>query len=146
MATFHNITAQEMKDFLGPMGFVELALAGTEEITYGKVVSSQPPVTMRIFTGIAKNGESRGKGEDAIRVALFTKDNTGRIYPAAGSKRVHRVKGWAKNLKERIDAMQPIVCTRCNNIMVVRKNKLNKSDFYGCLSYPKCKHTEEVND
>ncbi|MDD2830377.1 MAG: NERD domain-containing protein [Sulfuricurvum sp.] len=54
-----------------------------------------------------------------------------------------------QNLKERME--QPVVsstaamtCSRCGSTMVLRQNKKNGEEFYGCSNYPKCKHTAPI--
>lgn len=36
------------------------------------------------------------------------------------------------------------ICSRCNNEMVIRKNKTTGEKFYGCSSYPRCKNTLQI--
>ncbi len=36
------------------------------------------------------------------------------------------------------------ICSRCNNEMVIRKNRTTGEEFYGCSSYPRCKNTMQL--
>ena len=149
MAEYYNISVEEMDKFLIPQGFQKIQLPGTVELVYGKRVDINGiPLTMRIYTGIDPNGLSRNVGEDAMRVNLFTKINTGEIKKILGSKRVHRVKGWAKNLQARINDMiiaaQSIkICQKCGLPMVLREgqSKGRPYKFYGCSGWPACTFT-----
>ena len=156
MATYTNITQDEIEEFLFPQGFQEIKLAGTREKVYAKRVDQlvmradtilgKRPLSLRVYTGI-EDGKSRKVGEDAIRVTVFWKDSAGhagKIYMAGSSKRVHRVKGWKKNLQNRIDAWKDSLgpmCV-CGAPMVERKGK--NGNFYGCARYPVCTNTREI--
>lgn len=37
----------------------------------------------------------------------------------------------------------PVICT-CGRTMVVRTNKTDKSAFYGCTAFPKCRNTRKL--
>ena len=54
-----------------------------------------------------------------------------------------------ENLKERmkqpvISSSDVIICSSCGRIMVLRQNKKNWEEFYGCSNYPKCKYTVPI--
>lgn len=54
-----------------------------------------------------------------------------------------------QNLKERMDqsvvsSTDAMTCNRCGSKMVLRQNKKNGEEFYGCSNYPKCKHTAPI--
>jgi hypothetical protein len=161
MAKYYNITVQEMDSFLLSQGFSRIPpelLVGTRELVYGKRVDSIGiPLTVRVYTGIDPSGQSRDVGEDAMRVALFTKvpdpQSPGKtiIKQLFGSKRVHRVAGWAKNLQTRINevitkASQQRICDRCGLPMILREGKSKSTgrpySFYGCSGYPSCTNTK----
>ena len=152
MATeYTNVTIQDMHDFLSPQGFVKMNLKEidptdrTEEVVYGKRVDVPGHrLTLRLYTGINPDGNSRGVGADAMRVDLFTrkavKNRDGqwehRSVYLRGSKRVHRVKGWQKNLQDRIDKLDKNleVCPKCGQFMVEVKGGVN-GKFMGCLGF-----------
>ena len=151
MAEFYNITKEEMDAFLKPQGFIQVTLPGTVELVYGKRVDKNGmQMTMRVYTGIDPIGSSRGVGEDAMRVNLFIRLPNGEIKKLFGSKRVHRVKNWMKNLQARINDVASqapqMICDKCGLPMVLREGK-NKTtgkpySFYGCVGYPSCTNTK----
>lgn len=162
MATYYPITEEEMEDFLLPRGFRRMHMPGVNELVYGKRVDEPPgiPLTLRIFTGIDPFGNSRESGQDAIRVVCYAKKiltpeeamklkeakdveakGNAYIFKVSGSKRVHRVEGWRKNLSARIekcvDDLGP-PCRKCGYPTIKRAGKFGKDFFYGCASYPVC--------
>ncbi len=66
-----------------------------------------------------------------------------RLGQSLQTDRVH-----VQNLKERIE--QPNNnnkgCPKCGGVMLLRHNRTNGDAFYGCGNYPKCRHTEQVNE
>jgi len=161
MAQYYNISIQEMNDFMVSQGFSVIPqemLPGTRELVYGKRVDSNGiALTVRVYTGIDSSGQSRDVGQDAMRVALFTRvpDSTSPLKTVSkqlfGSKRVHRVAGWAKNLKSRIDEViekskYQKVCDKCGLPMILRQGKSKNGgkpySFYGCSGYPSCTNTK----
>lgn len=151
MAEYYNISVYEIDNFLLPQGFVRVSLPETKELVYGKRVdNNNMKITMRVYTGIDPSGQSRNVGEDAIRVYLFSKMPDGKIAKLFGSKRVHRVKGWAKNLQTRINetleqVRQLKMCDRCGSPMKLLEGKSKSTGkpykFYGCSGYPTCSNT-----
>lgn len=101
---------------------------------------------VRVFSTIDKRtGESRDKGEDAIRTVLW---DTKESRPIAGRSHTKRISTWRENLKPKIDKLRSsigevtIVCDRCGNWMVKREGQYG--EFLGCLNYPDCDNTEKV--
>ena len=144
MATYHNITKEEIESLLLPQKFLPMALPNTFELVYGRRIDRNGmPLSLRIYTGIGASGNSRSKGTDAIRVNLFYRAAEGeKTYKIGGSKRVHRVKGWRQNLQSRIDDWlntQVVKCDKCGKPMAIRKSQ--KGEFWGCIGYPDCKNT-----
>lgn len=152
MANYYNISIEEMESFLLPQGFSRVSLENTRELVYGKRIDSFGlPITMRIYTGIDPSGESRSLGQDAIRVNVFVK-TPNEIKKVFGSKRVHRVSGWKKNLQNRINDIvkkvsQIKLCEKCGLPMVLREGKSKTTgkpySFYGCVGYPSCTNTKQ---
>jgi hypothetical protein len=145
-AEYYNVTEQEMADFLEPQGFKRVAIPGTFELVWGKRVDQDGlQLTLRVFTGIVA-GQSREKGEDAIRVALHWRNETGKVIQVAGSKRVHRVKNWKDNLQKRLDFWLELMpkdrCAKCGAPMVPRAK--GQSKFLGCGNFPDCRFTKPV--
>jgi hypothetical protein len=72
MSTYVNVTETEMNSFLSVRGFQRIIIPGTTELTYAKGVTlNNIKYSLRIYSGINPDGNSRGKGQDAIRVCLF---------------------------------------------------------------------------
>lgn len=143
MATYHNITREEMEAFLLPQGFQQITLPNTFELVYAKRVDHHGlALSLRVYSGIVPSGDSRGVGKDAIRVNLFWKNASGEIKKVGGSKRVHRVKGWRFNLGDRLFQWQQQFkqCHNCGSPMVERQGKNGK--FWGCGNFPQCRNTE----
>jgi len=138
MAEYYNISLQEMEDFLKPQDFLPLDLPNTIETVFAKRVGD---FSLRIYTGINPNGNSREKGKDAIRATLWWRENDDYQPKIVGNeKRVHRVKGWKKNLQNRIDNWEEMVGPSCNLCGAPTKQRKGKyGEFYGCIRYPACK-------
>ena len=145
-AHYKNVTQKEIEEYLLPQGFKLIAIVGTSELVYGKRVDrDEQMLTLRVFTGIDFSGQSRAVGEDAMRCAVFWRNKNGTIKMVGGSKRVHRVEGWKKNLQSRLDNWLELLgpsCTICGSPMVERNGKNGK--FYGCSNYPDCSHTTQI--
>lgn len=147
MATYTNITLDEMAAHLEPQGFKPMTLDGTIELVWGKVYHiDHVAVSMRVYTGINPTGESRKVGKDAIRVYLFYRNAAGEIRKVGGTKRVHRVTGWKANLQSRIDGWKEQLgplCPTCGAPTALRKppGDAKWQPFYGCTNYPNCKGT-----
>ena len=139
-----NVTHDDISGFLSPQGFKKIAVPGAVEIVYGKRVDIEGKMmTLRVYTGINPDGDSRGCGEDAIRCAVFFRKPDGSVRMIGGSKRVHRVKGWKKNLQNRLDNFAEQLgppCPQCESPMVLRDGK--RGEFWGCSGYPECKATQ----
>lgn len=147
MANFVNVTKEEMQSFLEPQGFKEIKIPGTVEMVFAKRVDRDGmSLSLRVYTGINPNGQSREVGKDAIRVELFYRDDKGQITRAGhGCKRVHRVVNWRKNLQTRLNDWQSLLgpaCGCCNRPMVERKGK--NGLFWGCSGYPACRVTQNI--
>ena len=142
MATYYNITASEISAFLSVREFHSIYPDNTTELVFAKPIHHG--LTLRIYTGINLNGQSRAVGKDAIRVCIF--EGT-RIIGA--SKRVHRVKGWRKNLDDRISSWKELLgptCPRCGSQMIERHSRKNKKYvFWGCTNYPQCNGFQPKN-
>jgi hypothetical protein len=142
MAQFYPISRSEMSALVEPWGFALITLTGVNELVWAK--KRPDGIEARIYSGINPTGESRGKGEDAIRVYLFWHKD-GEVYPVGGSKRVHRVKGWRDNLKARLAAWKEQLgpaCPKCGAPMkeIAVKNGPNKGKtFWGCCTWKKTK-------
>jgi hypothetical protein len=141
MAEYYPITQQEMAAFLEGQGFWPITLPNVTELVWGKRVDRDgQALSLRIYTGISRSGTSRNVGTDAIRVQVFHRDADGTVVRIGTSKRVHRVKGWKRNLQSRIDSWHEMLgpgCPKCGAPMVLRKPPKGKTwrPFYGCVRW-----------
>lgn len=147
-ATYHNVTLEEIRNFLEPQGFEVVDTKKynpadrTQEIVFGKRVDQDDlALTLRIFTGINPTGNSRDVGKDAIRVALFYLRPDFKIVEIGGSKRVNRVGSWKKNLQSRLDEWHNFLpkekCKKCGMPLYPKTGK--HGTFLACAGYPECK-------
>jgi hypothetical protein len=157
MAQYTDITIQEMAEFLAAQGFQQFGtgkvppLPKTTEIVFGKLIKYKDKVfSIRVYTGIEPGGHSREVGKDAIRVTTFGKNPDGTPVPIGGDRRVHRVKGWKKNLQDRIDRAtdvlsQTAICSKCGRWMILRTPQKGQKwqPFLGCTGYPECKNSQK---
>jgi ssDNA-binding Zn-finger/Zn-ribbon topoisomerase 1 len=134
---FYNITEVEMDSFLCPQGFQRMSIPGTTELVYGKLVRhGNHQISMRIYTSIDPTGNSRARGEDAIRVMLFFK-YAGEVVSVGKPQKVLRITTWSKNLQKAIDRWDSEfkICPACHHPMVIRKG--SNGDFWGCCTWSK---------
>jgi len=149
MSKYQPISEVEMREFLGNQGFTEIKLQGCQEMVMGKVVrKGNHPVCLRVYTSIS-HGAGRDVGEDAIRVALVTKDEKGGILSFGRSRRVYRVEGWKANLQDRLDTWEANLgpqCPKCGAWMALRKGK--NGEFWGCTLFRAsgCKGSQNVEE
>lgn len=152
---FHNVTQAEMERVLLPLGFELVTIPGTRELVYAKRVDQDDLIlSLRVYTGIEPDGDSRECGKDAIRVALFWRDlsrpdprDTSRplAVKVSDEKRVNRIQTWEKNLRDRLAKWEDYPktkCPKCSKPMVARSGKFGH--FLGCAGYPQCNHKEKV--
>jgi hypothetical protein len=161
-AAFYPISKAEMESFLLPQGFKPLSLDGTRELVYGKRVDCDGlALSLRVYTGINPDGNSRDVGADAIRCNMFwrtvVKDENGeaqmdsngqpvtKLVKVWTSKRVHRVLNWESNLAARLAEAKIERKCSCGSPMVKRSKKGSKEFFLGCASFPTCNNTERVS-
>jgi hypothetical protein len=146
MANYTNITKSEMLEFLSPLGFSELKIPNCSELVLGKRIDKNGiPLSLRVYTGIVSEN-SRGCGDDAIRVNTFARNLNNECKKVVTCRRVNRVAGWRKNLQTRIHEVcqkSPSQSCNCGNPMVLREGKFG--EFLGCTNYPECKETRRLN-
>lgn len=156
-----SISLEEMDAFMEAQFFTRLEPDQVGHTCYEWVYEQEmnhryaPNCKIRIYSSIDRNGESRAKGSDAIRVVLT--DPKG--YPFCKAfKRVHRVKGWRLNLLRRYEPVlhepwnytwaEEYSCPKCK-VGLLRTRWGKKGSFMGCSNYQlsnpdPCKHTEPV--
>ncbi|MHB8971253.1 MAG: hypothetical protein ACYC4N_12470 [Pirellulaceae bacterium] len=135
-AHYYPITKNEMDQFLTSLGFVPLKLKGVVELVYAKLVrTGGHRLSLRCYTAVNPDGESREKGTDAIRFRLFMRVDDG-IVPVGRPQKCLRVQSWRVNLRKAIErVVEPSnfrLCPACGNPMVVRQNKFTRGEFWGC--------------
>jgi len=145
MSEYTPISKDEMDTLLIEMqDFEKVDVNNCMEIVYerdtGKTLSGHP-LRLRVYSSVDIRTEySRPNGKDAIRVVLMWKDRF-----VCGTKRVHRIETWAKNLLNRIETIEDTdtyICIDCEIPMVVKKGKFGR--FYGCTNFPRCKHSFDI--
>ncbi len=145
MFNYTPVTRKEMEEAL--QGFSLVPLSNTVELVYGRRVKGHSvPLTLRVYSSIEPEGTSRGAGQDAIRIALVAKVE-GKITGVGRSKRINRVPGWERRLKERLEAWEKLLgpdCPRCGSPTKIRRGK--SGEFFGCSRYPDCRGTTPVTD
>lgn len=103
MGTFVSVSQSDFESFVLPLGFQPLNLPGTKELVYGKRMDCRNhPFTVRIYSGINPDGNSRGVGSDAIRVCLVSRNSNGKVFGCQKDRRVNRTQNWRANLSERL--------------------------------------------
>lgn len=74
---------------------------------------------------------------------IISKLQRKRLEQSFKTDRVH-----VENLKQRMQTATSIpdvlTCSRCSSPMVLRKSKKTGEEFYGCSTYPRCKHTVPI--
>ena len=138
-ARYYPITREEIHEFLTGLGFVPLSLKGVVELVFAKIVRiGGHRLSLRCYTAVNPNGESREKGTDAIRLQLFMKVEDG-IVPVGNPQKCLRVESWRDNLLKAIErATDPgffRICPACGNPQVLRQNRSSGDDFWGCSMY-----------
>ena len=116
-----------------------LALKGVVELVYGKIVLvGGHRLSLRCYTAVDPNGESREKGTDAIRLQLFHKVQD-QIVAVGKPQKCLRVESWRDNIGRAIgritDAENLRVCPACGHPMVVRRNGATGQEFLGCSAF-----------
>jgi len=146
--TYTKFNKQDFENCLDKTdeNFREVEHGWTEELVY-ESRSDDGRFIMRVYSSLDKRtGRARDKGTDAIRLVVLD-DETER--PVLKEKRTNRIQTWCKNLRSKIENIgnrrdELVFCSRCDSVMVIRKNKSSGNEFYGCSSYPDCKNTEPL--
>lgn len=105
-------------------------------------------VSTRIFSTIdERTGKAREKGSDAIRTVLWHKLHDTVI---GGRKKTLRIKTYCKNLRKKLVSLKDETdkyvteCNECGRFMVIREGEYG--EFFGCLGYPKCQNTQQIEE
>jgi hypothetical protein len=164
-----NVPEADMRVLLeDECGFEQVPNNG-ELVFQRQVVSAKGrefPYAVRVYSSVIR-GETRDVGEDAIRVVLMNTDTDrpvkimgegrknkdrkskagSRIYRTAprGIPTENRVAELLGRLRDRCrDYFYHVVanqCPKCDSALALRQGP--SGDFYGCTSYPDCRHTQQ---
>jgi hypothetical protein len=154
-ARYVPISESEMDNLLvSEMEFTKVDVPAGYEFVYERQVETKSgkkfPYTVRIYSSIVR-GESRGCGEDAIRVVLVDHEKN-RVLKLNGEKgkagqRIYRTKNALSNLKDRCrEYFRKVIsegCPNCGAVMAERKGK--NGNFLGCTRYPDCNGTRNIS-
>ena len=145
MGTFVDYSEDEVRFWLEGMGFIEVFLDGVKELVFSRE-TNVPNLLILVYTSL-QYGQTRERGKDAARVMLINAANNKMVWYA---KRVHRTKNFLKNMRERCrDAYRAagnvVKCPLCKNPMVLRENKKDGTEFYGCTDFPNCRGTRQID-
>lgn len=138
-------TAQEVRALFAEMGFEEVKLPRTVELSFERETKN-PDVRIRAYSAVEEGG-SRECGADAGRVLLVHKESGKLVWEG---RKVLRTAGYLDNMRERCREAWKVAsnglakCPICESVMVVRKNKKTGDEFYGCCKYPSCRGTRRV--
>ncbi len=104
-----EITLEEMKNFLEPLGFIMHKRDSQTEWVANKIFSYDRKLYLvRVYTSINPEERSRGSGSDALRVTMFT-SNGEWVF---GTKRANRTKNWREAIKTRIKELEDKIVVR----------------------------------
>lgn len=147
--TYTVITESEMDDVLLDSGFEAVDLSGVNEKVYHFEfdTKSGDTLALRVYSSIdLRTGDSRGCGNDAIRVTVMWEDDGGEWQAVGSSKRVNRIGTWKKNLENRLNTWSTMLEGRCDDCGApLKKRNGEYGEFLGCARYPDCTHTESYN-
>lgn len=142
-ARYVEVNGVEMEALMVECGFVRVYPPRTVERVYDRTRS--PVFVVRVYTTITDDADAaREVGTDAIRVCVVHVETDKPVWTAT---RVHRTQGWkAKTLERMREAWMAASgikrCPQCERPMVLRTTRDKARRFYGCVSYPACKGTQ----
>jgi replicative superfamily II helicase len=117
----------------------------SKEIIYD-IPLDNSKINLRIYSSIdISSNVTREIGSDAIRCVLF---DTTSNKPIDKAKRTHRMENWKERLTDKIINLKAEFrtlkfCPSCGSAMALREG--TNGNFYGCLAYPNCKTTLNMN-
>lgn len=128
------------------LDFQEVDYSWANEFVY-EATTAGGMFALRVYSTICQQQrESRGTGEDSIKINVVHNDTGKPLFTAT---RTYRTPGWDERLLDKIqdliDKKSEITkCDKCGSIMVIRENNENGNEFYGCTQWPDCKNTKPV--
>jgi hypothetical protein len=112
MSGYVEISLKEMSEFLESQGFIMWKKDPRTEWQANKIFNcGGSNYLIHIYTSINPDDMSRGVGQDAIRVCVFTSEPKW----VFGTKRVNRTKNWQKSIISRIEELETRLMERQNN-------------------------------
>lgn len=152
--TYEQITEDQMEDAVAAFkrGPDRRGMNPNQETTYDWMLGARngtgPKLAVRLYSSVVPSqGEARGCGEDAIRVAVVASPGTRSERLLLTLKRVHRTPGWAKRMRRRLTDAWLLVrrsppCPACGGYMTPRAVRADKADrrspvkrmFWSCSS------------
>lgn len=147
---YTRISLEEFQEFMDslPYDFTADLPENTIEVVFetDEAVIFEKDVVLRVYSTIdSRTGLSRDHGADAIRTVLWSKDLD---KPVGGRTKTMRITTWRKNLRKKIESIMDETseyvnrCDECNGFLVKRDGKYG--EFLGCVNYPECNNTEEI--
>jgi hypothetical protein len=155
-----RITEEEFEDFLDKLWYewheANPSDDGFRKFSKEKVYSIPPlngnisdDVTILIFSTIdTRTGKARDKGQDAIRCVLW---DTELQKPIGGRKKTLRIESWRSNLGPKVENLVEETneylrhCPECQTGWLVKREG-QYGEFLGCVRYPDCNHTEQIDE
>ena len=103
------------------------------------------PMPENVFCGLSYTKYIKSFKEEKLTPvqirAVISKLQRKRLKQGFSTDREH-----IDNLKQRkktpTTSSDKKICSRCDNEMIVRKNRTTGEKFYGCSNYPRCKNTQ----
>lgn len=154
---FEQFTKEEFEEFLDELtggkftGVHKVTpddeLRFSREMVYQIPLSGTTELSIRVFSTVdTRTEKARGKGNDSIKTVIWSNEHD---RPIAGKRYTQRITTWRDNLSEKIVDLAKSwdevteKCDQCGNWMVKREGQYG--DFWGCLSYPDCDNTKQID-
>jgi len=147
MNTYTPITLDEFTTTMMEKGFGKFDYPRAREVVFSRELDSR--FSIIIFSSITPcNGVSRERGSDAIRVAMYDTENSCVIKLG---KRVNRVGTPEDVISRTLERARDVYrhwksnrCPKCNSPMQPRTRRHDKKKFLGCINFPDCRGTKEM--
>lgn len=142
-------------------GLYDEGVEGREVVV--NLTPAERRTVVRVYTSLSRGADAvRGCGEDAVRMVVGYigkgRDEKRRFFPLGESQRIYRtaptkldhdarvavfLTRFEEALREHFRAAREWKsCEVCGSPMSLRENRQSKNKFWGCTSYPECRHTE----